>query len=144
MRLGSPPPPFVNKKKFFCISGAIDGKHIRIKAPVNSGSLVFSYKQYFSTVLIVVADHRSRIVYAHFGSYGRESDAGIFDRSDFRRLLSDPSNPLKLPDPHPLPGGHDDIPFYFIGDGAFPLQMHIMKPFSQRDLSEEKRIFNYR
>ncbi|KAH7699793.1 hypothetical protein AAVH_33097 [Aphelenchoides avenae] len=58
--------------------GAIDGKHVTIKAPANSGSLYFNYKQHFSMVLIVVADHRSRIVYAHFGSYGRESDAGIF------------------------------------------------------------------
>lgn len=95
-------------------------------------------------MLIVVADHRSRIVYAHFGSYGRESDAGIFDRTDFCRLLSDPANPLHLPDPAPLPGGNVDMPFYFIGDGAFPLQMRIMKPYAQRDLGEEKRIYNYR
>ena len=29
-------------------------------------------------------------------------------------------------------------------DDGFPLQNNIMKPYSQRNLSEEKRIYNYR
>lgn len=95
-------------------------------------------------MLLVVADHRSRILYAHFGSYGHESDAGIFDRSDFHRLINQPGNPLSLPADQPLPGTDRQIPYFFIGDGAFPLQRHIMKPYAQRDLSDEKRIYNYR
>lgn len=95
-------------------------------------------------MLIVVADHRSRILYAHFGSYGHESDAGIFDRSDFKRLINDAGNPLNLTADLPLPGTDRPMPFFFIGDGAFPLTTHIMKPFGQRNLTDEKRIFNYR
>lgn len=106
--------------------------------------MYYNYKSFFSTVLIVVADHRSRILYAHFGSYGHESDAGIFDRSDFQRLINDPANPLDLPADLPLPGTDRPMPFFFIGDGAFPLSRHIMKPFGQRNLTDEKRIFNYR
>jgi len=36
------------------------------------------------------------------------------------------------------------ISYYLAGDDAFPLEENIMKPYSQRKLTEEKRIFNYR
>lgn len=38
-----------------CIGG-IDGKNVRVKAPKNSGSLFFNYKDYFSVVLIAIVD----------------------------------------------------------------------------------------
>ena len=38
-----------------CI-GAIDGKHIEIQAPYNSGSLFFNYKNVFSVLLFALVD----------------------------------------------------------------------------------------
>ena len=38
-----------------CI-GAVDGKHIRINQPPKSGSTFFNYKEYFSIVLMAVAN----------------------------------------------------------------------------------------
>lgn len=61
---------------------------------------------------------------------------------------------LGIPEPALLPQSQDDVwnssscsepvPYYFVGDDAFPLEVNIMKPYPQRNLSEEKRIFNYR
>lgn len=34
--------------------------------------------------------------------------------------------------------------FVFLGDEAFSLHEHFLKPFPQRDLSYNKKIFNYR
>lgn len=61
---------------------------------------------------------------------------------------------LGLPQPRLLPESTDKsfdgsytnkpVSFYLAGDDAFPLENNIMKPYSQRNLSEEKRIFNYR
>lgn len=36
------------------------------------------------------------------------------------------------------------MPFMIVVDDAFPLNKHIMKPYSQVGLTPESRIFNYR
>ena len=60
---------------------------------------------------------------------------------------------MKVPQPRPLPKNNDDfwyneerenIPMVFVADDAFPLGIHSMKPFPQKGLTDEKRIFNYR
>jgi hypothetical protein len=32
----------------------------------------------------------------------------------------------------------------FVGDEAFPLKEYLMKPYNQRDLNTDRRIYNYR
>ncbi|KAH7712368.1 hypothetical protein AAVH_20277 [Aphelenchoides avenae] len=124
--------------------GAIDGKHVKLRAPANSGSLYFNYKKGFSTVMLAVSDARHRVVYVSVGSFGRESDGGIFDRSDFGSSLRNAANPLDLPAPSDLPGTAVTMPHYFIGDAAFGLKEYLMRPFGDAGLTRERRIFNYR
>jgi hypothetical protein len=54
------------------------------------------------------------------------------------------SGGLNLPAPEPLPGMDVRIPYFFVGDGAFPLGKNLMKPFGGVNLDEQQRIFNYR
>lgn len=38
----------------------------------------------------------------------------------------------------------NNLNFVFLGDEAFALHEHVLKPYAQRELTHEKRVFNYR
>lgn len=123
--------------------GAIDGKHINIQAPMNSGSEFFNYKGFFSIVLLAVVDGNYNFLYANVGCQGKISDGGVFNNTFFKTCLDD--NRMHLPLPRPLPQRSLSIPYVFVGDQAFQLSPNIMKPFpGLHDKGSDKRIFNYR
>lgn len=78
---------FLDKWNFPNCCGAIDGKHVRIVCPKLSGSLCCNYKVYFSTVLLAVVDANCKFMFVDIGSYGKEGDPGIFERSSLGRVF---------------------------------------------------------
>jgi hypothetical protein len=120
----------------------LDGKHVRIIQPEFSGSQFYNYKKFFSVVLFVVADANYRFNYVEVGSAGRESDSTIFEHSKLYNLLG--KEEANLPNPQNLPGTNIMMPFVFVGDEAFSLSEHVMRPYTGKFLSYNKRIFNYR
>ena len=100
--------------------GAMDGKHIRIKKPEKSGSMFSNYKNFFSVVLMALVDADYKIIWVDVGGEGSASDAQLFKHSELRRQLEDDT--IDFPQPTPLPGHDEPIPYYFIGDDAFPLR----------------------
>lgn len=122
--------------------GALDGKHIAIRCPAGGGSYYFNYKKFHSIVMLALVDAQHRFTYVDVGSNGACSDSGIFLQTDLRACLE--NGTLGLPGPEPLPGGETPVPYFIIGDDAFPLKEWMMKPFPHRGLSCEERLFNYR
>ena len=91
---------------------AMDGKHVLINPPANSGSYYFNYKHSFSIVHLFVS------------STGRKA--------------------TEYSKPHCSTWYTNQFPFVIVADDAFPLKDYILKPYSQRSLNQERRIFNYR
>ena len=108
----------------------------------HSGSIYYNYKGFFSIVILVLCDANYKAIWAHVGSPGSQSDCGIYNESPMFQGIQDET--IKLPPPEPLPNDTDDTPFFFIGDDAFPLRQHMLKPFSARYLETEQLVFNYR
>ncbi|XP_050676755.1 uncharacterized protein LOC126973475 isoform X3 [Leptidea sinapis] len=122
--------------------GAIDGKHIRVCNPANSGSLFFNYKAFFSIVLLAIVDSNYKFVFVDIGAYGKECDSTILQNSKLYELMI--NNNLPLPQPQPLSGSNIPTPYVFVGDEAFGLSKHIMRPYGGQNLDLQQKVFNYR
>ncbi|XP_050693866.1 putative nuclease HARBI1 [Eriocheir sinensis] len=133
---------FSKRWHFHHTVGALDGKHIAIRCPPNGGSRYYNYKGFHSIVLMAVADADYKFLFCDVGATGCSSDGGIFSATTLREALE--KNTIGLPAPEPLPGDDKPIPFFLVGDDAFPLREWMMKPFPSRNLGRPERIFNYR
>ncbi|KAM4027492.1 uncharacterized protein ACNLHF_023212 [Anomaloglossus baeobatrachus] len=119
--------------------GAIDGKHVRITQPHNSGSFYFNYKGYYSIILMAVVNANYKFISVDVGINRRVSDGGVFKHTTFgQRLLK---SKLNLPQSQ---SNFDQLNFVFLVDEAFPLQKNLLRPYPQSALNPARRIFNYR
>lgn len=134
---------FLNMWDLPNVVGSMDGKHITLQAPFNSGSEFFNYKDFFSIVMFALVDASYNFLFVDVGCQGRISDGGVFNDSILKTKIDNDS--LNLPPPKVLQGTNYIVPHYFVADSAFPLGSHIMKPYSgQHAKGSMKRVFNYR
>jgi hypothetical protein len=123
---------FNNRWNFPHCVGAIDGKHVTIKCPKNTGSLYYNYKNQFSIVLLALVDDNYNFTCIDVGSYGSRSDGGIFGKSALQAAIE--QNKLDLPENSVI-----------VGDDAFPLKEYMMKPYPRRvNQCLKERVYNYR
>lgn len=134
---------FQDKWNFPHCLGAIDGKHVEIVPPKNSGSFYYNYKHRHSMVLMAIVDAKYRFLLFDFGTNGRVSDGGVLLNTKFYEKLE--NNTLNIPKDERLHNSSRILPYVFVADDAFPLRKDMMKPFRQNDLdSRPKKIYNYR
>lgn len=76
------------------------------------------------------------------GANGRISDGGALYYTTFWEKFE--NNTLNIPLPSCLPNTSETYPYVFVSDEAFSLKSNLMKPFSQHELTNYRRIFNYR
>lgn len=90
---------------------------------------------------MAVCDANYRFTYLDVGAYGSEGDINVFRNSKFGKdVINDRQD---FPDEVNING--EKLPFFYIGDDAFPLLKRLVKPYGGRGgLTNEERVFNYR
>lgn len=92
-------------------------------------------------MLLAFVDANYKFVMVDIGSYGREGDSGILEKSNLGQLIK---NEEFYPTPRQV--GEHLLPYVVVGDEAFKLSIHLMKPFPRHEgrADSKKAIFNYR
>ena len=122
--------------------GAIDGKQAIIQALPNSSSLYINYKKTFSIILMAVCDAKYKFTLVDTGDTGRQSSGSVYANSQLGHAIE--NGLLNTPHPSKVPQSEKILPYVFIGDDAFGLKNHLMKPYPFQHLSLAERVFNYR
>lgn len=134
---------FQRKANFPMCLGAIDGKHIRVQNFPEAGAMNFNYKNFYSIVLLAIVDVDYKFIFVDIGAYGKDCDSSVLQSTDFWRRLE--KGELQIPEAKPLtPELGVKVPYVFVADNAFPMNEHIVKDFSNRNLSTKQRVYNYR
>ena len=133
--------------------GTLDGKHVALKKPKNSGPLYHNYKRFFSIVTLAFVDGQYKFRWVDVGTAGSCSDAQIFNTCHLKRKI-DGGEKRKIddgskgfPDSAPITQGGRHVPYFPTlswKDDAFALKTWLMKPYGRRMLTREERIANYR
>jgi hypothetical protein len=105
--------------------------------------LIVRKRNFYSIGLPAVTDANYKFIAVDVGSFGKDSDAGVFDNFPLRRALT--SVKIKIPEEKYLPGSTIKAPF-FHGDEAFALTEYLMRPFPRAQLQkrQENDVFSYR
>ncbi len=133
---------FADHWQMFHALAVIDGKHVLIKCLRNGESLFYNYKGFYSIILLALVDADYKFLWIDIRQNGSSSDAQIFNQSELKESIENgmigfaPADPL----------AQDDrlMPYFLLGDDAIALRIWLMISFSNRNMSDVQRIFNYR
>ena len=88
-------------------------------------------------------DSNFNFTFVDIGAYGKEADSTVFRDSKFYSAMA--NSQLGLPGPRSIKGFESEkLPYVIVGDEAFGLSNHIMRPYGRNALTTKKKIFNYK
>ncbi|XP_015363535.1 PREDICTED: uncharacterized protein LOC107161582 [Diuraphis noxia] len=91
-----------------------------------------------------MVDANYTFIVVDIGSFGKEGDSGIFLKSNMGQKIL--NGTFGFPEQCQLPGSDKVAPHVIVGDEAFRLHKHILKPYTRKSARENpsKTVFNYR
>lgn len=133
---------FWKKWNFPQCCGAIHGKLCVIHCPNRTGGTNISYKKSVNLIFLAVCDANYNFTLVDLRA-PRQPSNGVFKNSP---ICSQLENGL-LPPADILPNtieSSEKVPSVILGDETFPLRNYLMRPYPNRCLDDEKKIYNYR
>lgn len=113
------------------VIGAIDGTHIKIRAPPIDTASYINRKGFPSLNVQLVCDSRGLFTHCYAGEVGSIHDARVFRNSPVARFL-------EMSDVYFPNNSH------IIGDAAYAIHPHLLVPFRDNGhLSNRQKNFNY-
>lgn len=91
---------------------------------------------------MAVSDAKHRFIVVEAGASGKRADVNIFYKSTFAKKMANGS--FEIPPPCPQDGVEGDLPFFWVGDSAYPQTGNIATPFKGNHLRPEEEVYNYR
>lgn len=127
---------FQNKWDIPNCVGVINGKLFKIRTHHSDSELIKG------VAVIASCDSRYCFTTIDLANYGRKNEIYNFPPGSFCSQLT--NNTLHLPDGVPLTDTKYSFPYYFIGDEKFPLNKHLMTPYTGPMSTMEREYFNDR
>ncbi|XP_018359987.1 PREDICTED: putative nuclease HARBI1 [Trachymyrmex cornetzi] len=113
------------------VIGAIDGTHIKIRAPKEDPDSYINRKGFHSMNVQVVCESRGLFTHCYAGHVGSVHDARVFRNSPVADFLQ-------------LPETYFPDDSHIIGDAAYGIHPHVMVPFRDNGhLTNAQKNFNY-
>ena len=91
-------------------------------------------------MVVCGADYKFLLV--DIGDRGRQSDGSVYFNSNLGFAIQ--NNSLNIPPASQLANSSRILPYVLVGDDAFGLKPHMMKPYPHQNLPVNQRVFNYR
>ncbi|GLV23381.1 hypothetical protein CBL_21451, partial [Carabus blaptoides fortunei] len=92
------------------------------------------------SIVLALVDADYKYIAIDVGSYGRNSDGGIFSKSEIGKKLDNKT--FNVSEPTPLIENGRPEPYVVVGDEAFPLKSYLLRPYNKRFEPDVESLLN--